>query len=78
MKGYLKKLQEDMKHFRQKIAIILLDSDLNRLKGNPTYYQSDDEKSLHGSDCELLDDPPNKIEDKQPTQSSPCPWINMN
>ena len=62
-----KRLQEDMKHFRQKLAVILLDSDLNRIKGNPTYYQSDDEKSLHSSDCDLLDDPPNGVEDKRPT-----------
>ena len=68
-----KMLQEDMKHFRQKLAVILLDSDSNRLKGNRTYYQSDDEKSLCSSDCELLDDPPNGVEDKRPTQSPPCP-----
>ena len=42
-----KKLQEDIKHFRQKLAVILFDPDLNRLKGNPIYYQSDDEKGLH-------------------------------
>ena len=62
-----KKLQEDMKRFRQKLAVIFLDSDLNCLKGNPTYYQSNDEKSLCSSDCELLDDPPNGVEDKRPT-----------
>ena len=67
MEVNFKKLQEDMKHFRQKLVVILLDSDLNRLKGNPIYYQSDDEKSLCSSDCELLDDPPNGVEDKRPT-----------
>ena len=55
-----------------KLVVILLDSDLNLLRGNSIYYQSDDEKSLCSSDCELLDDPPNGVEDKRCT---PIPAI---
>ena len=50
--------QEDMKHFRPKLAVILLDSELNKLKGCPLYYQSEDEVVLPNSDLAILDNPP--------------------
>lgn len=59
--------QEDMKHFRPKLAVILLDSELNKLKGCPLYCQSDDEAVLPNSDLEILDNPPDGFEDKRPT-----------
>ena len=44
-----------MKHFRQKLAIILLDSELNKLKGCPMYHQPLNEETLANSDLEILD-----------------------
>ncbi|KAE8793988.1 hypothetical protein D1007_31277 [Hordeum vulgare] len=48
--------QEDMKEFRQKLAIILLETELNKLKGSPIYYEPDNEEKVSDSDVELLDD----------------------
>ncbi|KAE8772687.1 proline-rich receptor-like protein kinase PERK4 [Hordeum vulgare] len=65
--------QEDMKEFRQKIAIILLETELNKLKGSPIYYEPDNEEKVSDSDVELLDDrkrkrqdSPDGAEDKSP------------
>uniref|UniRef100_M8CUD5 Ubiquitin-like protease family profile domain-containing protein n=1 Tax=Aegilops tauschii TaxID=37682 RepID=M8CUD5_AEGTA len=58
--------QEDMKHFRQKLAIILLDSELNKLKGCPMYHQPLNEETLANSDLEILDNPSDVVEDKRP------------
>ena len=55
-----------MKHFRQKLAVILLDSELNKLKGGPIYHQPDDEETLANSDLEILDNPSDVVEDKRP------------
>uniref|UniRef100_A0A8R7V941 Uncharacterized protein n=1 Tax=Triticum urartu TaxID=4572 RepID=A0A8R7V941_TRIUA len=58
--------QEDMKHFRQKLAVILLDSELNKLKGGPIYHQPDDQKTLANSDLNILDNPSDVVKDKCP------------
>ena len=55
-----------MKHFRQKLAVILLDSGLNKLKGGPIYHQPDDEETLANSDLEILENPPDIVKDKRP------------
>ena len=58
-----------MKHFRQKLAIILLDSELNKLKGCPVYHQPLSEETclLHdNSDLEILDNPSDVVEEKRP------------
>ena len=54
-----------MKHFRQKLAVILLDSELNKLKGGPIYHQPDDEETLANSDPEILENPPDIVKDKR-------------
>ncbi|KAE8781745.1 hypothetical protein D1007_44945 [Hordeum vulgare] len=65
--------QEDMKEFRRKLAVILLETELNKLKGSPIYYEPDNEEKVSDSDVELLDDrkrkrqdSPNGAEDKSP------------
>ena len=55
-----------MKHFRQKLAVILLDSELNKLKGGPIYHQPDDEETLANSDLEILENPSDVVKDKRP------------
>ncbi|XBI41681.1 hypothetical protein VPH35_126116 [Triticum aestivum] len=74
--------QEDMKHFRQKIAVILLDSELNKLKGVPIYHQPDDEETLYNSDdegnlansdLEILENPSDVVKDKRPTPITNIP-----
>ena len=55
-----------MKHFRQKLAVILLDSELNKLKGGPIYHQPDDEETLADSDLEILENPSDVLKDKRP------------
>ena len=55
-----------MKHFRQKIAVILLDSELNKLKGGPIYHKPDDEETLANSDLEILENPSDVVKDKRP------------
>ena len=56
-----------MKHFRRKLAVILLDSELNKLKGGPIYHQPDDEETLANSDLEILENPSDVVKDKRPT-----------
>jgi hypothetical protein len=46
-------LQEGVKPFREKIAIILHESDMNDIKGTPQYYQPDDSEDTDG--VEILD-----------------------
>ncbi|XP_044981005.1 uncharacterized protein LOC123448243 [Hordeum vulgare subsp. vulgare] len=65
--------QEDMKEFRRKLAVILLERELNKLKGSPIYYEPDNEELEFDSDVELLDDrkrkrqdTPDGAEDKSP------------
>ena len=53
-----------MKQFRQKLAIILVESNPNKLKGSPIYYQSDDESN---SEVEFLYNSPDGVKDKLPT-----------
>ena len=55
-----------MKHFRQKLAIILLDSELNKLKGRPMYHQPLNKETLANSDLEILDNPSDVVEEKCP------------
>ena len=55
-----------MKHFRQKLAVILLDSELNKLKGGPIYHQPDDQENLANSDLEILNNPSDVLKDKRP------------
>ena len=54
-----------MKHFRQKLAIILLDSQLNKLKGCPMYHQPLNEETLANSDLEILENPSDVVKDKR-------------
>ena len=54
-----------MKHFRQKLVVILLDSELNKLKGGPIYHQPDDEETLANSDLDILENPPDVVKDKR-------------
>ena len=53
-----------MKHFRRKLIIILLDSELNKPKGCRIYHQPDDKESLANSDVEILDNPHEVVKDK--------------
>lgn len=46
-----------MKEFRKKLAAILYDSELNKLRGNPIYKQPGDEQKASHSDIEELTDP---------------------
>ena len=57
-----------MKHFWQKLAVILLDSELNKLKGGPIYHQPKptDEETLADSDLEILENPTDVVKDKRP------------
>ena len=56
-----------MKYFQQKLAVILLDSELNKLKGGPIYHHpSDDEENLANSDLEILENPTDVVKDKRP------------
>ena len=66
-------MQKDMKEFRRKLAVILLETELNKLKGSPIYYEPDNEEKVSDSDVELLDDrkrkrqdSPDGAEDKSP------------
>ena len=59
-----------MKHFRQKLVVILLESNLNKLKGYLIYYQSDDEENLFNSDVVLLKNSTDGVEDKRPLSIS--------
>ena len=62
-----------MKHFRGKLAVILLNSELNKLKGGPIYHQPDDQENLANSDLEILDNPSDVVKDKRPTPISIIP-----
>jgi hypothetical protein len=54
-----------MKHFRRKLVVILLDSELNKLKGCPIYHQPGDEETLYNSDLEILENPSDGVKDKR-------------
>ena len=56
-------MQEDMKEFRRKLAVILLETELNTLKGSPIYYQPDNEENVSDSDVEFLGDRKRKRQD---------------
>ena len=62
-----------MKHFRQKLAIILLDSELNKLKGCPMYHQPLNEETLANSDIEILENPSDVVKDKRPAPITTIP-----
>ena len=64
-----------MKHFRGKIVIIFLDSELDKLKVCLIYNQYDDEETLPSSHLELLEDPPDRDKDNHP---APIPIMPMN
>ena len=51
-----------MKVFRRKLAVILHDSELNKIRGNPIYYQPKDEEN--GSDPDITELP--STDGKQP------------
>ncbi|XP_048571910.1 uncharacterized protein LOC125552440 isoform X2 [Triticum urartu] len=59
--------QEDIKHFRRKLVVILLDSELNKLKRCPIYHQPDIKENVSKSDLELLDNPPDGVKDRRPS-----------
>nr|XP_051219340.1 uncharacterized protein LOC127336552 isoform X3 [Lolium perenne] len=50
-------IQEDMNEFRPKLAAILYDSELNKIKGSPIYAQSDKEENGSDSDIVVLPNP---------------------
>ena len=52
-----------MKEFRRKLAVILLETELNTLKGSPIYYQPDNEENVSDSDVEFLEDRKRKRQD---------------
>ena len=62
-----------MKHFRWKLAVILLDSELNKLKGGLIYHQPDDEETLANSDLEILENPSDVVKDKRPAPITTIP-----
>ena len=62
-----------MKEFRRKLAVILLETELNTLKGSPIYYEPDNEENVSDSDVEFLgdrkrkrQDSPDRAKDKSP------------
>jgi hypothetical protein len=54
-------LQDDMKKIRQKLIVILLESELNKLKGKPIYHQPTNEGIVSNSDCAIVEGP-NQLE----------------
>jgi hypothetical protein len=50
-------MYEDMNEFRPKLAAILYDSELNKIKGSPIYAQSDKEENGSDSDIVVLPNP---------------------
>ena len=67
-----------MKHFRKKLAVILLDSELNKLKGGPIYHQPDDEETLADSDLEILENRFDVLKDKRPAPITTIPTNQLN
>ena len=51
-----------MKAFRRKLAVILHDSELNKIRGSPIYHQPKDEENA--SDSDIMELP--SLEGKQP------------
>ncbi|KAM0880328.1 hypothetical protein ACQ4PT_033645 [Festuca glaucescens] len=39
------------------MVVILLDSELNKIKGKPIYYQPSDEENVSNSDCAIVEGP---------------------
>jgi len=58
-------MQDDMKVFRLKLAVILLSSDLNKRKGCP--YLDSDENIGSPSDCHIIENP--KMADQASTKN---------
>jgi hypothetical protein len=52
-------LQDDMLHFRKKLAAILLFSDINKRKGCPLYKYDKEVDAGSSSDVQILDSPTN-------------------
>jgi sentrin-specific protease 1 len=52
-------LQDDMTHFRKKLAAILLSSDMNKRKGCLLYKYEKDVDTGSPSDVQILDSPTN-------------------
>lgn len=46
-----------MKEFRKKLIVILLESELNKLKGKPIYHQPTNEGIVSNSDCAIVEGP---------------------
>ena len=59
-----------MKEFRKKLASILYDSELNKLRGNPIYKQPGDKEKASDSDIEELPDP--KLPDSEVVAKEVC------
>ncbi|PWZ36996.1 hypothetical protein Zm00014a_026156 [Zea mays] len=51
--------QDDMSHFRKKLAVILLSSDINKRKGCPLYKYDKEVDAGSSSDVQILDSPTN-------------------
>ena len=62
-----------MKHFRQKLAVILLDSELNKLKGGLIYHQPANEETFANFDLKILDNPSDVVKDKRPAPITTIP-----
>ena len=52
-----------MKEFRRKLAVILLETELNKLKGSPIYYRPDNEENVYDSDVEFMGERKRKRQD---------------
>uniref|UniRef100_A0A8R7PJ34 Ubiquitin-like protease family profile domain-containing protein n=2 Tax=Triticum urartu TaxID=4572 RepID=A0A8R7PJ34_TRIUA len=75
--------QKDMKEFRRKLAVILLETELNKLKGSPIYYRadneenvSDNEENVSDSDVEFLEDRKRKRQDSHDGAEDKSPLRN--
>ncbi|ONM05027.1 hypothetical protein ZEAMMB73_Zm00001d032417 [Zea mays] len=61
--------QDDMSHFRKKLAAILLSSDINKRKGCPLYKYDKEVDAGCSSDVQILDSPTNPKKRKLPCVS---------
>ncbi|AQK57897.1 hypothetical protein ZEAMMB73_Zm00001d052729 [Zea mays] len=61
--------QDDMSHFRKKLAAILLSSDINKRKGCPLYKYDKEVDAGCSSDVQILDSPTNPKKKKLPCVS---------
>jgi hypothetical protein len=66
-----------MINFRRKIIAILLDSELNKIKGNLIYYQPSDEENVSNSDCAIVEGPNKQDLSDLPENKNLIPLHNM-